>query len=91
MNDRLNLRPIECAVDRGVIRKIDFVKGEVRAAFAILYRGKLIALQLNRIIVVQIVDADHRTAAGQNAPGGMHADKPGDARNHKCFSARPDF
>ncbi len=45
-----------------------------------------VLLQLDRIIIVEIVDADDRFAAREQAKGAVHADEAGRAGDEDCHN-----
>jgi hypothetical protein len=74
--DPVDLGGREPLVERVGLREVELVEGEGPAGLAQVRQPRL--LQGDRVIVVQIVDPDHGVAAGEQCPGDVHPDEPGD-------------
>src|SRR5579863_4392573 len=77
MHDAVNIgMPLQHGLQRTAFGKFHFVEGEVLVDAKLLQPG---LFQRDRIVVVEIVDADDFLAALEQRSAGMHADKSGGA------------
>ena len=81
VNDRVDLVVGEQGVDCRLIGYIGAHKGKPRLCLKL---GEPGAFKIDRIIVVQIIDADHAGAARKQPLGGVKADKTGSACHQIC-------
>ena len=73
MHDRVDLNDAQRVVQRDMIGKVDLVEGEVRMRDI----GEPVALELDIIIVVEVVDADDALPPRQQGTRDVRADEPG--------------